>query len=75
LQLAGVLYPALYFSQFSEDDKFLTFAGAYTLFDFLLYPLDRIKTILYADINSEYRGKIINIFRNKRDCYRNEGSW
>jgi hypothetical protein len=58
LQFAAVTYPALYFAnRTSENNKFLNFTLFYTLFDFLLYPLDRARTLLYSDYAGVYKSK------------------
>lgn len=54
-QLAFVLYPAVYFANKNgSEHKFLTFAATYTIFDSLLYPVDTLKSILYADTLGSY---------------------
>jgi hypothetical protein len=50
LQFSGVLFPAVYLTAKSApEDRFAKFVISYTAFDTLLYPLDTIKNILYAD--------------------------
>jgi hypothetical protein len=54
-QLAFVLYPAVYIANKNgSEHKFLTFAATYTAFDALLYPVDSLKSILYADTLGTY---------------------
>ena len=50
LQFSGVLFPTVYLtSKSNSENRFSKFAINYYLFDTLLYPLDSIKNILYAD--------------------------
>lgn len=48
LQFSLVLYPAVYMTNKSQN-KYTTLLASYTALDALLYPLDTIKTILYAE--------------------------
>jgi len=41
--------------------KFASFFAFYTLFDALMFPLDKIKTLLYADTRLEYEN--LQVFR------------
>jgi hypothetical protein len=47
-QFGLVLYPSVYISN-KSDNKYFTFLSTYTILDTLLYPLDSIKTTLYAE--------------------------
>jgi len=59
LQFSAVVYPALYFAnRTSEHNRLLSFAAFYTLFDLLLYPLDKAKTLVYADYAHAFRGEL-----------------
>ena len=54
-QVGLVLYPSVYLANKNgSSDKFLTFLGTYTALDALFYPLDTLKTILYADLGGNY---------------------
>ena len=50
LQFSTVMFPAVYLtSKSNSDSRFTKFVTSYTLFDTIMYPLDSIKNILYAD--------------------------
>ena len=54
-QFGLVLYPSVYFANKNgSDSKFLTFLSTYTFLDALFYPLDSLKSILYADTLGRY---------------------
>ena len=54
-QFGLVLYPAVYFANKNgSDSKFLTFLSTYTFLDALFYPLDSLRSILYADTLGTY---------------------
>jgi hypothetical protein len=57
LQFSSVALPALYISNTFNIGlgKFVSFLSFYTLFDGLMFPLDKIKTLLYADTRLEYK--------------------
>lgn len=49
-QFGGVMFPAAYLTAKSDSQsKFRSFITNYTIFDTLMYPMDSIKNILYAD--------------------------
>lgn len=52
-----VFYPSLYLANKVNvfDSKFVNFALFYNLFDILMFPFDRLKTLLYADTIGTYR--------------------
>ena len=59
-QLSLVLYPAvLSANKKTNKNQFLTFLGTYTAFDAILYPLDTLKNILYADTLGHYNLKTV----------------
>jgi hypothetical protein len=60
-QLSLVLYPSVYITN-KSDKKYSTFLSTYTILDTILYPLDTIKTILYAETHS--RQKLRHVFSN-----------
>ena len=54
-QFGLVLYPSVYFANKNgSENKFLTFLSTYTFLDALFYPLDSLKSILYADTLGTY---------------------
>jgi len=54
-QFGLVLYPSVYFANKNgSQDKFVSFAATYSFLDALFYPLDTLKTVLYADVQSKY---------------------
>jgi len=56
LQFSAVLFPAVYLtSKTSPENRFSKFVLNYTLFDTLLYPLDTMKSILWADTLGKMR--------------------
>lgn len=50
-QLSLILYPSVYIAN-KSNNKYLTFLSTYTVLDTLLYPLDTIKNILYAETHT-----------------------
>jgi len=61
-QLGLVLYPSVYFANKNgNENKFLTFLSTYTLLDALFYPVDTLKSILYADTLGKYSIKTVAI--------------
>lgn len=48
LNFTGVFYPALYFS----GGSFAKFSVFYLLFDFIMMPLDRLRTLSYNTLGS-----------------------
>lgn len=57
LQFSAVVYPALYLANTYEFGfgKLGNFISWLLVMDTLLYPLDKIKTLLYADTRLEYK--------------------
>ena len=53
-QFGFVLWPSVYLTNKSGGDKFTTFLSTYTFLDAIFYPLDTLKTILYADTVGHY---------------------
>lgn len=60
LQFSLVLYPAVYMTNKSQN-KYTTLLASYTALDALLYPLDTIKTILYAETHEGLSNKHSNL--------------
>ena len=56
-QFSAVAFPALYLSNTYDMGlgKLASFMGWLTLFDAIMYPLDKVKTLLYADTRNEYK--------------------
>lgn len=52
VQFSLVLYPATYISN-KSDNKYMAFLASYTLMDTLLYPVDTVKSILYAETHGK----------------------
>lgn len=50
-QMSLVLYPSVYIAN-KSNNKYVTFLSTYTALDLLLYPLDTIKSILYAETHT-----------------------
>lgn len=70
-QFGLVLYPAVYFANKNgSDSKFLTFLSTYTFLDALFYPLDSLRSILYADTLGTYSFKTVATKTNLPDLYR-----
>jgi hypothetical protein len=54
-QLSLVTYPAVYYANTNGiDNKYVSFLTAFTILDAIFYPLDTLKTALYADTLSKY---------------------
>jgi hypothetical protein len=50
LQFGLVLYPSVYLTnKKGGDNKYLYFLGSYSILDAILYPLDTVKNILFAE--------------------------
>jgi hypothetical protein len=66
LQFSSVAFPALYISNTFDTGigKLASFLAFYTLFDALMFPLDKIKTLLYADTRLEYKSTCNRPFRS-----------
>lgn len=47
LHFSGVFYPALYFS----GGSYLKFSLSYLIFDLIMMPIDRLRTIAYTSLN------------------------
>jgi hypothetical protein len=50
-QFSLVLFPSVYIAN-KADNKALTFLSTYQVLDWLLYPVDTIKNILYSETHS-----------------------
>lgn len=49
-QLSLVTYPAVYLANTNNsDNKYMSFLTSFTILDAIFYPLDLLKTALYAD--------------------------
>lgn len=62
MQFAAILYPSMMVARTgtTTQSKYRQFLMTYTLLDFLLYPLDTLKTIKYAT-NPKMVSKILVI--------------
>ncbi len=50
------MYPSVFFSnKYGGENKYLYFLGTYTILDTLLYPVDVLKNLLYAETHGRYR--------------------
>ena len=56
-QFSSVVFPALYLSNTYDFGfgKLAGFLGWLTVFDAIMFPLDKVKTVLYADTRNEYK--------------------